>query len=525
MFKLGARPSGVFKTDQKMDDKVWKRLKTHIAEQYFGKTNTGRPMLLSHGMDWTQISLSNTDMQYLEQRQWSKDVVREVFGVPPILMGQYKEASVLSNAETQIKTFWTVTINSWTEKLNQIFTEQLLPRISSQTDIRFRFDMSDVKELQADKEKLSTILKTGFGMGGVTPNDFITKVLGDDPSTEAGMDSYYVPLNVVPIADAGADASDVGGDDPDKALERMKEGLDKWEGLDGWLERSQKAIGQQDKDMKLRIAKANAHGVIMQIAIKEGKKFEKTLNKLFERQEKEVLANVNSNKLLTLEGFCKDVGLSFKKLDEPVYDDELKVDLKYSVEGASFNFAYWVKEFKKSGQPHIAEAVRLAGISMSKELGEVYVIDAISKAFIAQRATEYATVVNETTQLRVNALVAQGLSDGWTVATLADKIQKYYTNNAAMRAVRIARTEMVGAANASRSHVMVKSKKVNKKMWSTQRDGAVRDSHSALEGKTIKADGKESWGDHGYADGYSLDFPSSVNERCFEIPIRAKKEF
>jgi HK97 family phage portal protein len=524
MMKLGSRPSGVFKTDQKVDEKVWERLKKHIAEQYFGKTNTGRPMMLSHGMDWKQISLSNSEMQYLEQRQHAFDVVRQVYGVPPILMGQYKEASVLANADTQIKTFWEITVQGWTTKLDQIFTEQLLPRITSQTDVRFRFDLSEVKALQADKVKLSALLKEGFAMGGATPNDFITRILGEDPSTEAGMDSYYVPINVIPIADAGTDASDVG-DEGGKAIRAMGEGIAAVEGMDGWLAKTLAATQKHDDDFRIRIDKANAFASIQQIVIRQGGPFEKKLKALFRKQEKEVLSNVSQNKGATLGGLCRDLSLEYKELDKPIWDDELETELKYSVTGVSFNMKYWIKEFKAAGQPHIAAALEMAGKNLSKELGEKYVADAFVTAFIAERSTEYATVVNKTTNQSINKLVAQGLSDGWTVAQLADKVKTYFDNNAIMRATRIARTEMVSAANASRSNVMIKSKQVNKKMWATQRDSHVRDTHHLLGGKTIKADGSQNWGDLGYNDGYSLDYPSSVNERCMEIPVRAKKEF
>ena len=78
---------------------------------------------------------------------------------------------------------------------------------------------------------------------------------------------------------------------------------------------------------------------------------------------------------------------------------------------------------------------------------------------------------------------------------------------------------MVMAGNKGRLDSMKQSKVVKSHMWATQRDGDVRDSHQDMDGTVVKV-GASFPGN----DGADSSFPSSVNERCFTIPIKEKKK-
>lgn len=95
------------------------------------------------------------------------------------------------------------------------------------------------------------------------------------------------------------------------------------------------------------------------------------------------------------------------------------------------------------------------------------------------------------------------------------------TPSAGYRAERIARTEMIGLANASARAQMAQSGVVSRKQWYSIGDSRTRDSHASLNGTVVGID--EQFSVNGYpADGPHADgLPASevVNCRCRLIPL------
>jgi HK97 family phage portal protein len=99
-----ARPSGalVFTGADRMMDEQFERLKQQMDEMYAGADNAGRPMLLEGGLDWRPMSLSPTDMDFIEARHAAAREIALAFGVPPMLLGipgdntysNYREANL-----------------------------------------------------------------------------------------------------------------------------------------------------------------------------------------------------------------------------------------------------------------------------------------------------------------------------------------------------------------------------------------------------------------------------------------------
>jgi len=507
-YRQGMKPSGVFSTDQALGDKPWKRIKDHLTQQYTGVHNAGKPIMLDHGMDFKKIALSNQDMQYLEQRQWSKDTVAEVYGVPPIFMMDFKEASVLANAGVQEKLFWSTTITSLTMKLNMMFTEFLLPEITKQKDVRFRFDLGDVPALQPDKTELSERYERGLKNGASTPNEYRTVVLGLEEHSDPLADQLWVPMNMIPM---GTEIDDPGkGDDSKSALADYAQAIAKASGVP-LAEATGLLLDKTTRNVEIQMMKASAISSIYRLVTKLGPKFAKDLHKAFKKQEKEVLSNINSNKSLTMEAYLRELGIHYEEIEPG--------SKKYTVTGVQFNMDEWNAIMQKIGEPYIADALYIAGGELSEELGEKFAENPASTAWVEGRSIQYAELINTTTADAINALVAEGLAEGLSVEEMAARLTTYFNNNSLMRATRIARTEMVMAGNKGRLDSMKQSKVVKSHMWATQRDGDVRDSHQDMDGTVVKV-GASFPGN----DGADSSFPSSVNERCFTIPIKEKKK-
>lgn len=104
--------------------------------------------------------------------------------------------------------------------------------------------------------------------------------------------------------------------------------------------------------------------------------------------------------------------------------------------------------------------------------------------------------------------------------TFLDRIMEYSESGSAEEIVRVAETEMTRVYNQAvldaGSEYQDKSGRVVNKIWLTQNDERVRDTHSYLEGMEIPL-GEEFWtydGDHALAPGGFENADNNVNCRC-----------
>ncbi|PHQ68111.1 MAG: phage portal protein [Robiginitomaculum sp.] len=102
-----ARPSGalIYKGtsgSEHLSAEQFERLKSELDGKHSGAGAAGRPLLLEGGLDWKAMSMSPTDMDFLNARREAAREIALAFGVPPMLLGipgdntyaNYKEANL-----------------------------------------------------------------------------------------------------------------------------------------------------------------------------------------------------------------------------------------------------------------------------------------------------------------------------------------------------------------------------------------------------------------------------------------------
>ena len=102
-----ARPSGALVFTgaggaDRLSEEQFQRLKRELEDMHVGAANAGRPMLLEGGLEWRPMSLSPSDMDFIDARHAAARDIALAFGVPPMILGipgdntysNYREANL-----------------------------------------------------------------------------------------------------------------------------------------------------------------------------------------------------------------------------------------------------------------------------------------------------------------------------------------------------------------------------------------------------------------------------------------------
>jgi len=113
LLENSARPSGALVHDpasgERLTDDQFERLKSELESHYSGPSAAGRPLVLEGGLDWKTISMSPTDMDFIQLRREAAREIALAFGVPPMLLGLPGDNSYTNYREAN-QAFWRQTI-------------------------------------------------------------------------------------------------------------------------------------------------------------------------------------------------------------------------------------------------------------------------------------------------------------------------------------------------------------------------------------------------------------------------------
>lgn len=114
LLENSARPSGalIYKgasgADHLTEDQ-FERLKGELEAGHSGSRHAGRPLVLEGGLDWKSMSLSPTDMDFIQARREAAREIALAFGVPPMLLGLPGDNTYANYREAN-QAFWRQTI-------------------------------------------------------------------------------------------------------------------------------------------------------------------------------------------------------------------------------------------------------------------------------------------------------------------------------------------------------------------------------------------------------------------------------
>ena len=161
-FAGGAHPSIVLQTKGKLSESQADLLRDSFAKRHSGITNAHRlPLVLTEGVEAKEVSISATDSQLLEARQFQVIDIARAFGVPPHMIG-----------ETSSSTSWGTGIEAMSRAFVQYCLQPHLVRIEQELNSQlFRTPRTSVEvdreaSMQSDSVSQSGYFRQALGGPG-----------------------------------------------------------------------------------------------------------------------------------------------------------------------------------------------------------------------------------------------------------------------------------------------------------------------------------------------------------------------
>ncbi|WP_461206076.1 phage portal protein [Clostridium sp. DL1XJH146] len=206
-FANNATPSGILSTQGTIKDPT--KVKDAWQATYGGTGNSHKVAVLEDGLTYQQISMPNSDAQFLETRKFQIEEICRIFQVPPHMVADLSKSS-FSNIENQSISFVVHTIRPWLVRIEQAMDRRLF-KDSEKGQYFVSFNTSAL--MRGDYKSRMDGYAIGIQNGFFSVND-VRRMENMDPiSAEDGGDLYLTNGNMLPLNMAGAYAK--------KALEEI----------------------------------------------------------------------------------------------------------------------------------------------------------------------------------------------------------------------------------------------------------------------------------------------------------------
>lgn len=500
-FDNNASLGGVLETDAELEGQAGKELRESFEERYAGQENAGRVALLHSGVKYHMFQQSHQDMQFLEQRKWTREEILAAYGVPKFNVGVYEDIN-FATAKAADKSFWQNTLVPLDQRILRAFTNQWVQYTDS-TQYKLASDYTNVIALAPDlTEKLDQAQKMAAMQIPVAE-------INNRLELKLNIDSYpwlqtaLVQSTLVPAErtleepepfeeeEAGMEpTSSTAKQNPEKSvmrkLKELKELSDKAE-----------VIALQKKDY--------TDNVLMP----DEKRFHKELNTYLKQQRNLILDMIDAQQKAIA------IPLSTKEMNPEDIDGLKKAE---------------DKRIQKMALSEYIKMAKREAIVLDKELAstEGWSITSQSmKKVFAQRVKQIKAINTTTFKYARNAIseateqaLSEGLSHSATTKLIKKAVNEVY--NGRINSNTIARTETNSIHSQTRFDVY-KSNGITKIKWMTIQDDRVRGADDKAEFPHDMLDGTITTIKEGFNNGEPIRYPldpkasasNVINCRCF----------
>lgn len=403
-FYNSARADAVLEYEDELTDEEFDRVAKLWQERHEGLSKAHKIAILDGGAKYKQIQTSQKDMDFSMLRKQTRENLLFTFGMPLSVMGITENVN-RANAEAGDYLFARWIVKPALTRIRNKLNEQLVPMYKAGSKIEIDFDEVVPETVDQRRANAESGVKTGY----LTVNE-ARQQTGFDPIPNG--DQLLLPMNLFPTP---IDSLNLPPEEP-----------------------KSKGLSEEQKDSTwwayTRLVERLEH------------QFIKVLSKLWEKQKREVISNLQ--RLRTVEGSL------------------------FSADKEGENFA-------SSLEPLIEEAYEqgIEGRAVERQ------VDEIARAWLADRSLEMAKGINETTLKALRSTLLEGFDEGESIPRLARRVRSVYSDAERHRAFTIARTEIVTASNKG-AEQRYRQEGVERVEWYTALDERTCPECFPLHGKT-----------------------------------------
>jgi len=477
-YKNGAVPSVVITTgEEETTIAEMRKIKRLWEKEHKGSNNAHKTAVLRGGMELEVISLNQQEMDFINSRKFTQEIVSSTFGVPRTMLG-ISEGN-RSIGDTERKRFWKETIKPQLirqqHSLNRFYFMVYAPQL------RCRFDFRKVDELQKDFGDDVRAAKDLFQMGFSRDELNYRFDLGFEEGPDWGA-TTYVPLNLIPqdryedyLSSKAATSIGLPIQDDNRADKIAAEHMND---IEKFLN------GDEEKENKTVEHRANNLFEELQSGWEE--KLSKKYKIYFYEQRKRVLKALSKNEKAE------------ELLDENIIMAQITI-LDSENKRLTTMFSPIYEDMILEGQEL---AYQVLGVDRHVLLNKNLLIDRMN----------VINGINNTVYRQLKKSVVEGILDGDNIAGISRRIKDVY-NKVGSRVTTIARTEASHSINLATWTEYKESGLVPMKKWITSQDERVRENHvaNAAQGEIPI--------DKSFQNGEMYPSQSSVNCRCRLTPI------
>lgn len=203
----GVKPSGVITADQTLTEEQYKIAYDRIRKYNAGTSNSGNILLLSNNFKYQSTNSSNSDAQFIENRDLLISDICRFWGVPPYMVYHYKDNVSYNSSEHATLSFISNTLSPLYRAIEKSAERHLLSFDDFSRGYYFKFNEKAL--LRMDARTQAEVIRSKINTGMYTVNE--ARALEELPPVEGG-DVPLVQGAMIKLTDVGAAYMDV----PDK---------------------------------------------------------------------------------------------------------------------------------------------------------------------------------------------------------------------------------------------------------------------------------------------------------------------
>jgi len=167
-FLNGAEPGGIIEAENRLSDDEFDEASARFRENHQGVANAHRVAVLEMGLKWVERSFNQRDMQFVELRNVSREVILEAFGMSRTMIGAAESETNRATAETAEVVFSRWFLRPRLERYKEALNGRLLPLYGAQAARGLEFDYDDPTPQSSEEENAELTARSGAASALVT---------------------------------------------------------------------------------------------------------------------------------------------------------------------------------------------------------------------------------------------------------------------------------------------------------------------------------------------------------------------